>query len=46
MNDVSVKRERNFDFDNNTSENTFSHPFINYMGNQRSQGDEQFHSKN
>ena len=39
-------RVRNFDFDNKTSENIFSHPFIDYIANERSQGEEQFHSKN
>ena len=37
---------KNFDFDNETSENIFSHPYISYMGKERLQGEEQFHSKN
>ena len=37
---------RNFDFDNDTSENIFSHPDISYMKNERLQGEEQFRSKN
>ena len=36
---------RNFDFDNEVSENIFSHPYISYMDNERLQGEEQFHSK-
>ena len=35
-----------FDFDNNTSENIFPHPYVNYMGNERLQGEEQFHTEN
>ena len=35
----------NFDFDNDVSENLFSHPYISYMDNERLQGEEQFHSK-
>ena len=45
-NDTSVTRRRNFDFDNATSENIFSHPYISYLLNERLQGEEQFHSKN
>ena len=37
---------KNFDFDNDTSENIFSHPYISYMANERLQGEEQFNSKN
>ena len=37
---------KNFDFDNNTSENIFSHTYINYIVNERLQGEEKFHSKN
>ena len=36
----------NFDFDNDTSENIFSQPYINYMAIERLQGEEQFYSKN
>ena len=43
-NDTGATLVRNFDFDNNTSENIFSHSFI-YMANERLQGEEQFHSK-
>ena len=34
-----------FNFDNDASENIFSHPYISYMANERLQGKEQFHSK-
>ena len=44
--DTSAKRVKNFDFDNNTSKNIFSHPYIYYMLNERRQGEEQFHFKN
>ena len=37
---------KNFDFDNDTSENIFSHPCITYMANKKLQRQEQFHSKN
>ena len=37
---------KNFDFDNDTSENIFSHPYISYIPNKRLQGEEQFHSNN
>ena len=37
---------KKFYFDNDTSENMFSHPYISYMANERLQGEEQFHSKN
>ena len=36
---------RNSDFDNDKSENIFSHPYISYMANEILQGEEQFHSK-
>ena len=44
-NDTSETRRKNFDFDNETSENIFSHPCISYMANERLQGEEQCHSK-
>ena len=34
-NDTSAKRMRIFDFDNDTSEKIFSHPYISYMANER-----------
>ena len=37
---------KNFDFDNGTSKNIFSHPYIYYMASERLQGEEQFHTKN
>ena len=39
-------RVKNFDFDNDTSKNIFSHPYIYYMASERLQGEKQFHSKN
>ena len=36
---------KNVDFDNYTSKNIFSHPYIYYMASERLQGEEQFHSK-
>ena len=39
-------RVKNFDFDNGTNENIFSHPYIYYIVSERLQGNEQFHSKN
>ena len=44
--DTSVARVKNFDFDNETNENIFSHPYISYLANERLQGEEQFRSKN
>ena len=35
-----------FWFDNNTSENIFSYPYLSYIENERLQEKEQFHSKN
>ena len=37
---------KNFDFDNDMSENIFSHRYISYIANERLQREEQFHSKN
>ena len=45
-NDTSATRVKKFDFDHDTSENIFSHPHISYMGNEKLQGEEQFHCKN
>ena len=36
---------KNVGFDNDPSENILSQTYISYMGNKRSQGEEQFHSK-
>ena len=44
--DTSATRVKNFDFDNDTSETIFSHPYISKMSNERLKGEEQFHSKN
>ena len=43
-NDTSATRVKNFD--NGTSENIFSHPYIYYVKSERLQGEEKFHSKN
>ena len=43
---ASATRVKNFDFGNDKSGNTFSHPYIYYMTNERLQGEEQFHFKN
>ena len=37
---------KNFDFDNDTSKNIFSQPYIYCMASERLQGEEQLHSKN
>ena len=37
-NDAIATRVKNFDFDNETSENMFPHPYISYMANERLQG--------
>ena len=44
--DTNATRAKNLDFDNDTSEHIFSHPFIYYMASERLQGEEQFHSDN
>ena len=46
MNETSTTRVKNFDFDNDTGKNIFSHPYIYYMASERLQGEEQFHTKN
>ena len=43
---MSVTPVKNVDFDNDTSKNIFSHPYIYYMTSERLQGHEQLHSKN
>ena len=43
---VLHERVINFDFDNDTSKNIFSHPYIYYMASKRLKGEEQFDSKN
>ena len=44
--DTSAAQVKNSDFDNGTSKNIFSHPYIYYIVSGRLQGAEQFHSKN
>ena len=44
-NDMSATRVKNFDFDNNSNKNKFSHPYIYYIASGRLQGEEQFHFK-
>ena len=39
--DTSATRVKNYDFDNYTSKNIFSHPYICYMTSERLQGEEQ-----
>ena len=46
MDNTSATRVKNFDFDNDTSKNIFSHTYIHYMASERLKGEEQFHSKN
>ena len=41
---TSVTRVENFD--NDSSKNIFSHPYIYYMASERLQGGQQFHSRN
>ena len=45
-NDTGTARVRNFDFDNSTSKNVFSQPYIYYMASERLQGEEWFNFKN
>ena len=45
-NDTSATWVKNFDFDDYTSKNIFSHPYIYYMASERLSGEVQFHSKN
>ena len=44
--DASATRVKHFDFDNDTSKNIFSHPYIYYMASERLQGEKQFRSRN
>ena len=46
MSDAGATRMKNFDFDNGTSENIFSHPYIIYKANERLEGVKQFHFMN
>ena len=45
MSVTSAKRLKNSDFDNDTNENIFSHPYISYMANERLQGEKEFYYK-
>ena len=45
-NETKAPRVKNLDFDNEKSENIFSHPYISYVTNEKLQGVEQFQSKN
>ena len=45
-NNTSATLVKNFDFDNDTSENIFPDPYISYIANERLQGDEKVHSMN
>ena len=44
--DTSATRVKNFDFDNKTSKNIFSHPYIYQMASEILRGEEEFDSKN
>ena len=44
--DTSPTRVKKIDFDNGTSDNIFSYPYISYMANEKLLREEQFHSKN
>ena len=45
MDDTSATRVNNFDFDNDKSENIFSHPYIGYIAKRKLQEETKFHSK-
>ena len=45
-NDTSVTGVKNFDFENGTKGNIFSHPDISYVTNETLQGEEDFYFKN
>ena len=44
--DTGAAKVKFLDFDSDTSENIFSHPYIYYMATERLQGEQQFHFKN
>ena len=46
MNDKNATRVKNYDFDNDTGKNIFSHPYTYYMASETLHGEEQFHTKN
>ena len=41
---ISAARLEHFDFDNDTSKNIFSHPYIYYIAGERLKEEEQIHS--
>ena len=45
-NDTSVTKVKNFDFDNGTAKNIFSHPHIYYITSERLQEEKQFNTNN
>ena len=42
--ETSATQVKSFDFDNDTSENTFANPYISDIASERLQGEEQFQS--
>ena len=46
MKDTNATPVKKFSFDNYTSKNIFSHPYIYYMASERLQAEKQFHSNN
>ena len=46
MKDTNATPVKKFSFDNYTSKNIFSHPYIYYMASERIQAEKQFHSNN
>ena len=46
MSSTSPTRVKIFNFDNDTSENIFLHPYISYMAIETIQEQQEFHSKN
>ena len=44
-NNMSATRVKNFDFDNDTSENIFSHHYISCIAYEKLQGEEQSHAR-
>ena len=45
-NDTNATRMKTFDFENDTDNNIFSHPYIYHIANERRQGENQIHTKN
>ena len=46
MKEMIATRVKNFDFVKGTSENIFSHPYVNYIANERLQAEQKFDSNN